>query len=224
MIFSIYIIDADNAILLLEKVFQPLKKPKSQQDLGSGVIAEFFAAINTFIDEVQAAMRKGRDVSNMNRTLLAENSTVTLHYEPEARVLISTISDPDDDTDVIIAACKRIGERFWKKHKENLEEFRIHMDKSAFKAFIPDIEMVLHDGKIAEIFPVLQIPIKTLQRINAMGVISNEEYQVGVILDGKSMSPLGIAKKLNKTKTEVMDILKKFESLDIIKSLKMPKF
>lgn len=224
MIYSIYLIDADNAVLLLEKVFQPLKKPATQQNLGSGALAEFFSGINTFIDEVQAAMRKGRDISNMNRVLLAENSTITMHYEPEARVLVSTISDPDDDTDVIIAACKRLGERFRLKHQVNIEEFRIHAEKSAFKAFIPDIEMVLHDGKIAEIFPKLQVPIKTLQRINAMGVISNDEYQVGVLLDGTTMSPLALSKQLGKTKGEIMDILKKFESLDIIKAMKIPKF
>ncbi|HME53490.1 MAG TPA: hypothetical protein VKM55_14795 [Candidatus Lokiarchaeia archaeon] len=224
MIYSIYLIDADNAVLLLEKIFQPLKKPATQQDLIDANLAEFFSSINTFIDEVQAAMRKGRDVSNMNRILLAENSTITMHYDPEARVLVSTISDPDDDTDVIIAAAKRIGERFWKKHQVNIEEFRIHADKSMFKAFIPDIEMVFHDGKIAEIFPRLQVPLKTLQRINAMGVISNDEYQVGVLLDGAMMSPLAISKQLGKTKAEIMDILKKFESLDIIKAMKIPKF
>jgi hypothetical protein len=222
MIYSIYMIDADNAVLLLEKVFQPLMKSTSQ-DLGSGVITEFFSGINTFIDEVQAAMKKGRDISNMNRVLIAENSTITMHYEPEARVLVSTISDPDDDTDVIIAACKRLGERFWKKHQVNIEEFRIHADKSVFKAFIPDIEMVLHDGKIAEIFPKLQVPVQTLQRINAMGIITNEEYQVGVLLDGVTMSPLAISKQMGKTKGEIMDILKKFQSLDIIKAMKIPK-
>ncbi|MBN2152291.1 MAG: hypothetical protein JW839_12645 [Candidatus Lokiarchaeota archaeon] len=223
MIYSLYLVDGDSAVLLLEKVFQPLKRPTSQRDLGSGVIAEFFAAVNSFIDEIQAAMRKGRDISNMNRTLLAENSAVTMHYQPEARVLVSAISDPDDDIDVIIAASKKIAERFWKKHRESLEESRLHADKVVFKAFLPDIEMVLHDGKIAEIFPRLQIPIKTLQRINAMGVISNDEYQVALLIDGKTMSPLAIAKKLGKSKGEVMDVLKKFEGLDIIKEMKFPK-
>jgi hypothetical protein len=219
MIYSIYLVDGDSAVLLLEKSFQPLKRPTSQQELGSGVIAEFFAAINSFIDEI-----KGRDISNMNRTLLAENSTVTMHYQPEARVLVSTISDPDDDIDVIIAASKKIAERFWKKHRESLEESRLHADKVVFKAFLPDIEMVLHDGKIAEIFPRLQIPVKTLQRLNAMGVISNDEYQIAQLIDGKTMSPLAIAKKLGKSKNEVMDALKKFEGLDIIKEMKFPKF
>jgi hypothetical protein len=222
--YSIYLVDGDNGVLLLEKAFQPLKKPKTQQDLGSGVIAEFFAAINTFIDEIQAAMKKGRDISNMNRTLLAENSTVTMHYQPEARILVSAISDPDDDVDVIIGGCKKIADRFWKKHKEGIDAFRINSDKSSFKAFTPDIEMVLHDGKIAEIFPKLQIPIKTVQRINAMGVISNDEYKVAVLLDGKMMSPLAIAKKLGKPKDEILDVLKKFESLDVIKPLRVPKF
>ncbi|NMC06982.1 MAG: hypothetical protein GYA24_17320, partial [Candidatus Lokiarchaeota archaeon] len=93
-----------------------------------------------------------------------------------------------------------------------------------FKAFLPDIEMVLHDGKIAEIFPRLQIPAKTLQRLNAMGVISNDEYQIALLIDGKTMSPLAIAKKTGKSKAEVMDALKKFQDLDIIKELKVPKF
>ena len=224
MIFSTYIIDADNAILLFEKVFKQLSISKARRDLGSGVIAEFFAAINTFIDEIQAAMRKGRDVSNMNRTLLAENSTVTMHYHPQARVLVSVISDAEDYTDILIAACKKIGERFWKKHHPSLKEFRKSMDKTLFRSFVPDVEMILRDGHVAEIFPKLEIPVSTLQRITLMGVITQEEFKVGTLLDGKSMSPLAIAKEVNKSTDDVMDILKKFESLDIIKQLKLPKF
>jgi len=229
MIFSCYIIDSDNGVLLVEKAFQSLKISKLPQDsveksLTSGVIAEFFSAINTFIDEIQAAMRKGRDISNMNRTLLAENSTVTLHYHPEARVLVGAISDPDDDVDIIMSALGKIGERFWQKHRQTLENFRATLDKGSFKAFIPDIELILRDGKIAELFPKLELDIKTLHRITLMGVISKDEYAVGALLDGKTMSPLSVAKKLGRSKAEVMDVLKKLESLDIIKAMKLPKF
>ena len=63
-----------------------------------------------------------------------------------------------------------------------------------------------------------------MHRITLMGVISKEEYAVGALLDGKTMSPLGIAKKLGRTKSEVMDVLKKLEGLDIVKAMKLPKF
>lgn len=224
MIFSVYLIDADNGILLLEKNFKPLHRPSTTKDLAPGVIAEFFSAINSFIDEIQAAMRKGRDVSNMNRTLLAENSTVSMHYQPEGRVLISSISDPDDDTDVIVAGLRRIGEKFWKKHRENIEEFRVSMDKTSFKGFIPDIELVLRDGKVAEIFPRLAIPIKTLQRLRLMGVINDEDYRLVEHLDKELVSPLSLSKSLGKTKNDVMEMLKKLEALDIINKLKIPEF
>ncbi len=223
MIFTFYIIDGDTGILVFEKAFQPLTRPKNQQDLGSGVIAEFFSAINTFIDEIQAAMKKGRDVRNMTRTLLAENSSVVMFYHPEARILMSAISDPDDDTDIIISALRKIGERFWMKHDENMNQFRISMDKEPFKSFIPDVEMVLRDGRVAEFFPKLEIPATTLQRITLMGVISKEEHEVGKLLDG-TMSPYSIAKKLKRSKDEIMAVLKKFESLDMIKPMRIPQF
>nr|MDO8117075.1 hypothetical protein [Candidatus Sigynarchaeota archaeon] len=223
MIFTFYIIDADNGILIFEKVFQALTGPKIQQNLGSGVIAEFFSAINTFIDEIQAAMKKGRDVTNMTRTLLAENSSVVMYYHPEARILISAISDPDDDLDIIVAALRRIGERFWTKHEENVEQFRVSMNKEPFKAFIPDVEMVLRDGHVAEFFPKLLIPETTLQRIALMGIITNEEHEVGKLLDG-IMTPYSIAKKTKKSKDDIMAILKKFESLDMIKPMRIPQF
>ncbi|MHA1792791.1 MAG: hypothetical protein ACTSVI_09115 [Promethearchaeota archaeon] len=222
MIYQLLLIDADSGILIFDKVFKILKKPKAQKDLRSGVIAEFFTAINGFIDEIQAAMRKGREVSNMNRTLLAENSTMTLVYQPEARVLISTISDADDDTEILIAVCRKIGERFWKKHRKNLQLFREKMEREQFKSFIPDIELILHDGKIAEIFPKLQINLKTLRRITIMGIISEQDYQVANMINGKT-SPFQIAKKLKISKNEVMNILQKLEDLDIIEKLKVPK-
>ncbi|MBD3186813.1 hypothetical protein GF325_08310 [Candidatus Bathyarchaeota archaeon] len=224
MIYQFLIIDADSGILIFEKDFKLLKKSRaSQSNLRAGVIAEFFNAINTFIDEIQNAMRKGRDVSNMNRTLLAENSTISLVFQPEARVLITCISDPDDDVEIIIAICRKIGDRFWKRHKDTLQNFRITMEKKPFTAFMPDVELLLRDGKIAEIFPQLQINKKTLQRITLMGVISDEEYNVSKLIDGKT-SPFLIAKKLKKTKQEVMSVLDKLESLDIIKPLQIPRF
>ncbi|MHA1368924.1 MAG: hypothetical protein ACTSRA_04295 [Promethearchaeota archaeon] len=226
MIYHFMIIDADNAILIFEKIFKPLKitESKESKNLGSIVIAKFFTAVNSFIDEIQNAMRKGRDISNMNRVILAENSSVIIHYQPEARVLIGAITDADDDPDIIIAASRKIGERFWKKYRENLERFRVTMDKRAFKAFLPDVEMILRDGKIAEIFPKLQIDRKTLHRIFLMGVITRDEYNVGSIADGKT-SPLQISKKIgaSMSKNHVMTILKKLENLDIIKKLQIPK-
>ncbi|MHA1998832.1 MAG: hypothetical protein ACTSU9_11975 [Promethearchaeota archaeon] len=224
MIYQFMIIDGDSGILIFEKNFKILKKPKtSHSNLGSGVIAEFFAAINTFIDEIQAAMRKGRDVSNMNRTLLAENSTVTLVFQPMARVLISCISDPDDDTEIIIAACRRIGVRFWKKHRENLDNFRTTLDKNPFNSFIPDVELTLRDGHVAELFPILQINHKTLHRITLMGVIDDDEYKIAKLLNGKT-STFQIARTLKLTRKEIMTVLSKLESLDIIKKLQIPKF
>jgi hypothetical protein len=102
-------VDADSGILLLEKKL----KTRKGNDVSADALANFFGELNGMIDDIQKSMKKGRDVSNMTRVVSSENSSISLHYQPKARVLVCAISDPDDDVERITQNLKLLGKRFW---------------------------------------------------------------------------------------------------------------
>jgi hypothetical protein len=212
MIYSIILVDADSGILLLEK---KLKSSKTN-DVPPDVLASFFGELNGMIDDIQKSMKKGRDISNMTRVVSSENSSVLLHYQPKARVLVCAISDPDDDVERITQNLKILGKRFWLKHKTDLEIFRKENIREIFNPFGVDIETITIGGKIGEKFPKLIIAEQALERIKMMGIINMEEYNVANLCDGKT-SALKISKKLELTSNETKKILNKLEDLDVIK-------
>ena len=212
MIYSIILVDADSGILLLEK---KLKVQKSS-DVSADALANFFGELNTMIDDIQKSMKKGRDVSNMTRVVASENSSISLHYQPNARVLICSISDPDDDVEKITQNLKLVGKRFWLKHKTDLEIFRKENLRDIFNPFGVDIETITLGGKIGEKFPKLLIAEPALERIKMMGIINGEEYNVANLCDGKT-SALKIAKKLEFSTSKTKKVLNKLEDLDVVK-------
>jgi Fe2+ transport system protein FeoA len=182
----------------------------------SEVLAAFFSAVNTMVDDLQESMRKGRDVSNMNRVLTSENSSILLHYQPNARVLVCAIADPEDDSEVIVKVLQQIGKRFWKKHRKDLELFKTLSENRVFSTFIIDIENLARGGKVGEIHIDLQIAKAALERVLAMGVINESEFQVAKAVQ-EFHSPLEIAKHVGISATEANNLLKKLMELDIVK-------
>jgi len=214
LIYSIIIVDGDSGILILEKQMKILDKKDS---LAPDTLAGFFRALNNMIDDIQHYMKKGRDVSNMTRTVASEGSTIILHYQPQARILICSISDPDDDEDQIKEVLKTLGKRFWLKHRGDLNIFRKENIKDIFNSFTVDIENFTLGGKIAEKFPKLLVGKMALDRIKTMGIIDDIEYKIANLCDGKN-SAFKIARELNITKENVFRALHKLEDVDIIKN------
>ncbi len=211
LIYKIYLIDGDNGISLLECSFRNLNKI---QDFA---ITGFFNAVNRTVDNIQEAMAKGRRVNEMSRVLESEDSTIAIYYHPISRVLFCSISDADDNTDKIKALLQTIGRRFWKKHQSDLKLFRTTTEKNRFKAFTFDLENLSMAGKIAEVFPTSLIKTRSvLEKILSMGMIDDFEFQVALTCNGKN-SPLKISRIYEKTVSEIYEILKKLEELDIIK-------
>ncbi len=210
MIYKIYLIDGDNGISLLESTFKELKK------IQDDIITGFFKAINITIDIIQKAMVKGRRVNEMDRILQSEDSTIFIYYHPLSRILFCSISDADDNTDKIEEIIHKIANRFWKKHQSDLKNFRATTDKSRFQTLIADIENLTIGGKIAEVFPNLIVAKSVLEKVLSMGMIADFDFQVALQCTGKD-SPLKISRNLNKKRTEINEILKKLEDLDIIK-------
>ncbi|MHA1821828.1 MAG: hypothetical protein ACTSU2_11135 [Promethearchaeota archaeon] len=214
MIYLILIIDGDSGILLIERQYKPLEKKKN--NLNAEILAGFFKAVNKMIDEIQFAMKKGRDVSNMTRLLEGENSLIIIYYQPIARVLVCAISDPDDNHDEIIGILKTLGKRFWAKHRRDLDLFRKEGNRERFSSFGIEIDTYSLEGKVAEKFPKLLIALQALERVKMMGVIDDLEYKVAKICNGKN-SVLKISKELGKSEDDIKKILNKLAEFDIIK-------
>lgn len=210
MIYKIYLIDGDNSISLLEATFKDLKKIQDQ------VLTSFFNAINKTIDNIHEAMAKGRKVNEMNRVIESEDSIILIYYHPLSRVLFCSISDADDNADKLKSFMLSVGNRFWKKHKSDLELYRTTTDKSRFQTFIVDMENLSMGGRVGEIFPKLLVIKNVLTKILSMGMISDFEYQVALQCNGEN-SPLKISRIFNKNCNDIYDVLKKLTELDIVK-------
>jgi hypothetical protein len=129
--------------------------------------------------------------------------------------LFCSISDADDNTDRLIDVIRKIANRFWKKHKSDIELFRDTTEKNRFQTIIADIENLTHGGTIAEVFPKLLIAVSVLKKIVSMGMISNFDFQIAVRCDGKT-SPLEISRTFGKPQREIYESLNKLVQLDII--------
>jgi hypothetical protein len=205
-------VDADSGILLLEKKL----KTRKGNDVSADALANFFGELNGMIDDIQKSMKKGRDVSNMNRVVSSENSSISLHYQPKARVLVCAISDPDDDVERITQNLRLLGKRFWLKHKTDLEIFRKENIREIFNPFGVDLETLSNGGRIGEKFPKLIIAEPALERIKMMGIINMDEYNVANLCDGKT-SALRISKELEISSDSAKKVLNKLEELDVVK-------
>lgn len=212
MIYSIILVDADSGILLLEKKLTIQKSNEVSPD----ALANFFGELNTVIDDIQKSMKKGRDIGNITRVVSSENSSIIMHYQPNARVLVCAIADPDDDVEKITQNLRMIGKRFWLKHRTDLEIFRKENMRDIFNSFAVDIETISLGGKIGERFPKLLIAEAALERIKMMGIINLGEYNVANLCDGKT-SVFKIAKSLNISSNEAKKLLNKLEELDVVK-------
>ena len=118
-------------------------------------------------------MVKGRDVSNMNRIITSENSTIILHFYASGRILICTISDPDDDNGEIIDVIKRVGMRFWSRYQHQIEAFRLGGEKPIFNGYDYELDTLFLGGKIAYHLPQLITNPVSLDQVHKIGVIND---------------------------------------------------
>lgn len=213
MIYKIYLVDGDSGILISENIFKAFSKEK---DIQPDIITGFFKAVNSMIDEIQFAMAKGRRINDMNRIISGEDSTIIIFYHPLSRVLFCSISDADDDKEKLIEVLRKIGSRFWKKHQRDIKNYRSTSDKSDFVSFNYDIDILSMGGHAAEILPKLVVPKSALERIKNMGMINDKDLEIALMCNGKN-SPLQISREFASLESEIRDILKKLESLDIIR-------
>jgi len=211
LIYKIYLIDGDNGISILNTSFKEFQKDKIDDNLIPG----FFNEINAIIDSIQNAMAKGKKENEFVRMLESEYSVILIYYHPTSRILFCSISDADDDTEKLVEVIHKIANRFWKKHKSDITNFRTTTEKSPFKTIIADIENLCHGGHVAEVFPKLMIVKGVLEKILSMGMINDFDFHVALICTGDN-SPLKISRLMQRPKTKIIDSLKNLHQLDII--------
>lgn len=212
MIYKVFLIDAESGISLLEANF----KEFSKTTISKGILfPNFFKAINETIDNIHAAMAKGRRVNEMTRIVASEDSTIIIYYHPLSHILFCTLSDADDEVNKLKEVVSKIGQRFWKKHRSDLEIFRTTTEKIRLISFQIDIENLTMGGRIAEKFPKLLLIKNVLDKVLSMGIIEDIDYQVALKCTGDKSS-LKISRQLSMNRNEVQMILKKLEELDII--------
>ncbi|MHA1726388.1 MAG: hypothetical protein ACTSXH_16375 [Promethearchaeota archaeon] len=212
MIYKVFLIDGESGISLLEASFKEFKKRKITKTI---IFPNFFRAINDTIDNIHAAMAKGRKINEMLRLIESEDATMIIFYHPLSRVLCCSISDADDDLEQSKNVIQQIGSRFWKKHSSDIEFFRTTGEKNRFSSFIIDIEILTMGGKIAEKFPKLLLNKSILEKVFSTGIIDNLEYKIALACTGEASS-LKIARQFQKPRKEIEEILKKLEQLEII--------
>ncbi len=211
MIYKVYLIDADNGIAILDTTFKEFQNKKIEKE----VFPDFFNAINKTIDSIHKAMAKGKTKFEKTRIIEAESSIITIFYHQQSRVLICSISDAGDNVEKIKSVAYKIGNRFWKKHDSDIKLFRTTSEKSKFKTFKNDIEIITMGGKIAEDYPKLSVIKNILRKIHSMGIINDLDYLIALKCNGKN-SPLDISRIFNKSKIEILQILNKLEEKEII--------
>jgi len=219
MIYSVFLIDGDSGILLLDHTMKHLEgftaedaqSPSNEKQ----ILANFFQAMNGMIDDIHKGMRKGRDLSQMTRILQSEGATVILYYFYEGRILLCSISDADDDTDRIVEVLRYLGKRFWQKHRVDVDKFRFDGHKDILQSFITDIEILTLGGKFAEQFPKLIVSLGALEKIRQMGLISEIELEIGKICKER-VTALQICRKLNVPRIKIIESLKKLSKLELI--------
>jgi hypothetical protein len=160
-------------------------------------------------------MAKGRKKNEMTRVIESENSTIVIYFHGISGILFCLISDADDDTDKLVEVINKIAVRFWKKHESDIEVFRTTNEKGRFQSMIIDIENLTSGGTCAEIFPKLLVVQNVLQKIFSMGMITEDDLQIALKCSGEN-SPLKISKLSLKKKSQVNEVLRKLEQLDII--------
>ncbi|MEJ2248906.1 MAG: hypothetical protein P8Y97_04510 [Candidatus Lokiarchaeota archaeon] len=149
--FKFYLIDADNGISILESTFKEFKEDHLEKKIFPG----FFNEINKTIDTIQEMMRKGKNLNEMTRVIQSESATIIIYYHPPSKLLFCSISDADDNTEKLKQINHKVGNRFWKKHKSDLDLYRTTSERNALLSFSADIENLTLGGKYAEVFPKL---------------------------------------------------------------------
>nr|MDO8089696.1 hypothetical protein [Candidatus Sigynarchaeota archaeon] len=202
MIHGIYIIEASSGMCLVSREYGEI-------ELDEGLISGFLTALQQFSSEL--ASHRGQPA--ILREVEMRNYTIV--YERAEEIMVVASVDRRDDERVLRDALRKIIDSFLQRFGSYLKSWRGNI--KPFKEFLPEVDRLTLDGKIAELAvpkPLLKKKIpKTAVKI---GVFLDEDtFKVANLCDG-TKSKEEIAEETGFTVKKVDELLEKLEKMGLI--------
>lgn len=202
MIQGIYIIEASSGICLLSRNY-------GNVELDEGLVGGFLTALQQFSSEL--ASKKGQPEFLRE----VEMKGYKIVYERQEDTMIVASVDRNDNEQVLRDTLNKMINAFHRRFGSYLKNW--HGDLKPFKEFLPEIDKLTLDGKIAELaVPKPLLKKKIPKTIVKMGMFLDEDsLKVANHCDG-TKSKEEIAEKTNLTVEKVGEILEKLEKMGLI--------
>ncbi|MEX2723493.1 MAG: hypothetical protein Q6366_011230 [Candidatus Freyarchaeota archaeon] len=202
MIHGIYIIEACSGICLVSRKYGDV-------EIDDGLISGFLTALQQFSSEL--SIRK--DQPAILREV--EMKSYNIIYEKRGETTIVACVDRGDSEKVLRETLVKIADNFLERFSNYLKNWR--GDTKPFKEFLPLIDKLTLDGKIAELaVPKPLLKKKIPKSVIKMGVFLDEDaFKVANLCDG-TKSKEEIAEKAGFTVEKVGEILEKLEKMGLI--------
>lgn len=202
MIHVVYVIDERSGMNLLFRTYGELNYDEA-------LMSGFLTAIRQFSSQ----LRKEPKEENRDIIQEIEMRTYKIVYASEERVLTVAIADYEDSTPIIRRALKDLALRFSEKYSGALVNWC--GDVSIFSDFIPEVDRILMEGRISETVKKPKIKSKLTRTMVRIGFISEEEFKVGELCDGKRTGE-SIANELGLPIENVIEAIRGLEKKELI--------
>nr|MDO8082707.1 hypothetical protein [Candidatus Freyarchaeota archaeon] len=202
MIQSIYIIEASSGMCLISRNY-------GNVELDEGLVGGFLTALQQFSSEFSS--QKGQPAILRE----VEMKGYTIVYERQENTMVVASVDRSDNEKVLRDTLSKMINIFHQRFGSYLKDW--HGDLKPFKEFLPEIDKLTLDGKIAELaVPKPLLKKKISKTIVKMGMFLDEDcLKVANHCDG-TKSKEEIAEETGFTIEKVGEMLEKLEKMGLI--------
>ncbi|MGQ9721940.1 MAG: hypothetical protein ACUVXA_11530 [Candidatus Jordarchaeum sp.] len=202
MIHGIYIIEACSGVCLISRKYGDV-------ELDEGLISGFLTALQQFSSEL--ASQKGQPA--ILREVEMKNYAIV--YERTEDIMVVASVDKRDNEKVLRNALNKIIEMFLQRYDYYLKSWR--GDIKPFREFLPEIDKLTLDGKIAELaVPKPLLKKKIPKSVVKMGVFLDEDaFTVANLCDGTKTKE-EISEETGFTIEKVGELLEQLEKMGLI--------
>lgn len=202
LIHGLYIIESSSGMCLISRKY-------GEVELDEGLISGFLTALQQFSSELSS--HKGQPA--ILREVEMKNYTIV--YEKIEDTMVVASVDKGDNERVLRDALNKVIELFLQRYGYYLKSWR--GDIKPFREFLPEIDKLTLDGKIAELaVPKPLLKKKIPKSVVKMGVFLDEDaFKVANHCDG-TKSKEDIAEETGFTIEKVGELLEKLEKMGLI--------
>ncbi len=202
MIHGVYIIEASSGVCLISRKY-------GEVELDEGLISGFLTALQQFSSELTS--HKGQPAILRE----VEMKSYAIVYERIENTMVVASVDKRDNERVLRDALGKIIDIFVQRYGYYLKDWR--GDIKPFKEFLPEIDKLTLDGRIAELaVPKPLLKKKIPKSIVKMGVFLEEDaFKVANLCDG-TKSKEEIAEETGFAVEKVGELLEKLDKMGLI--------